>query len=172
MLAARRFVDGAHAGRQSFENRVQVIEGRCVAANHHAVTAVQPPHAAAGADIDVANAFAFEGLGSAHIVLVIGVAAIDDDVTAVQHFAQGVHCGFGDGACRQHDPDCARRLELLHKRGQILTGRGPFFGQLGHAGGVGVEHHTIVSVAHQSAHNIAAHTAEANHSKLHDVSNK
>jgi hypothetical protein len=53
-----------------------------------------------------------------------------------------------------------------------LTWRRPFFGQLGHAGGVGVEHHTIVSMAHKSAHNIAAHPAEANHSKLHDFSNE
>jgi hypothetical protein len=102
--------------------------------------------------------------------LVIGVATIDDDVATLQHFAQGIDRGFGDGAGRQHDPDRARRLKLLHKGSQVLAGCGPFAGQLRHTGGVGVVHHTLVAVAHQSAHNVAAHSAEANHSKLHDFS--
>ena len=56
---------------------------RCLfAADHHAIAALEAPDAARGADIDIVHAFLAQGLGTADVVLVEAVAAVDDDVAA------------------------------------------------------------------------------------------
>ena len=170
-FAAGRLFDGADAGRQGFEDWVQVVKSGFVAADHHAVAPVQAPNAAAGAHVDVADAFFGQRLGAAHVVLVIGVAAVNDDVAGLKQARQGVDRRLGNGACRQHDPDGARFLQLADKAGHVLAGRGALGGELGHAGGVGVIHDAVMSVAHQAAHDIAAHATQSNHSQLHIDSN-
>ena len=41
--------------REGGENRIETPNYLCVAANHHAITTVQAPNAAAGSDIDIVN---------------------------------------------------------------------------------------------------------------------
>jgi hypothetical protein len=53
--------------------------------------------------------FSRQRLGAADIVLVEGVAAVDDDVALGEQAAQGADRVFGDLAGRQHHPDRARR---------------------------------------------------------------
>ena len=170
VLAARCFLDRADARCQSFENRLQVVKGRLVAADHHAVTAVQTPDTAAGAHVNVANAFASHGLGAAHVVLVIGVATINDGVAGREHLAELRHGGFGNGARGQHDPDRARRRHLGHQVRHVGAGRGAFTGQLFHACRIGVKHHAAVPTAHEAPHDISTHPTQADHSELHDDS--
>jgi hypothetical protein len=81
--------------------------GLGIAADHHAVTALQAPDAAGSADVDVVQAFFRQGFGAADVVLIEGVAAVDDGIAGFQQFAQGVDGVFGRVACRQHDPDGA-----------------------------------------------------------------
>ena len=50
-------------------------------ADHQAEAAIDPPDTAGGAAIDVLNAFAGERPGASDVVLVEGVAAINDDVS-------------------------------------------------------------------------------------------
>ena len=50
----------AASRRQRFENRIEPLHRFFRAADHHAVAALESPHAAAGADVDVVNAFALE----------------------------------------------------------------------------------------------------------------
>ena len=63
-----------------------------LAADHHAVTAFQAPHAAAGSDVDIVDALRCEFLAAPDVVDVIGIAAVDQDVLAVQ-----VRQQVGDG---------------------------------------------------------------------------
>ena len=54
---AGRASDIATTGSERFENRIEMARGIFGSTNHHAVTAFQPPHAAARAHIDVVDAF-------------------------------------------------------------------------------------------------------------------
>jgi hypothetical protein len=53
-------------------------------ANHHAVAALQAPDSAAGADIDVVDAFRGECLGATDVVDIVGITAVDEDVVGFQ----------------------------------------------------------------------------------------
>src|ERR1700761_939676 len=68
-LAPRGARDVADARRQRREDRVEAIDLRLVAADHHAIAALNAPDAAGGADIDVMDATLFQGLAAAHVVL-------------------------------------------------------------------------------------------------------
>ena len=82
VLAAARPVHVAPAGRQGLEDRVEVVDGLLGAADHHAIAAFKPPNAARGADVHVADALGLQHLGATDVVLVEGIAAVDDDVAA------------------------------------------------------------------------------------------
>jgi hypothetical protein len=53
-------------------------------ADHHAVAALQPPDAAARADIHILDAFGSQFLPAANIVDVVRVAAVDHDISGLQ----------------------------------------------------------------------------------------
>ena len=55
-----------------------------VAADHHAVADLEAPDAAGGADVDVVDARSVELGGAAHVVVPVGVAAVDDRVARVE----------------------------------------------------------------------------------------
>src|ERR1019366_9539775 len=58
-VAARCPGNIAGSGGERFEDSIELLHSFLGAANHHAITAVQAPDAAAGADIHVVNAFLF-----------------------------------------------------------------------------------------------------------------
>src|SRR5258706_486559 len=64
-----RFGDGARARRQALEDRVKAIHRRLVATDHHAIAALQPPHSARRADIEIDDARLRQRLRAADIVL-------------------------------------------------------------------------------------------------------
>src|SRR6185369_16760653 len=70
----------ARARGQRIEDRIEMIDDRLLAADHHAIAALQPPDATRGADIDIADALFGARLRAADIVLIEAVTAIDDDV--------------------------------------------------------------------------------------------
>src|SRR5258705_9916163 len=80
-------------------------------ADHLAVAAFEPPDAAAGADVNVVNAFGSEFLGAADVVDVVRVTAVDEDVVLAEFGSE-----IGDGGVNNrggnHQPDGARLLEL------------------------------------------------------------
>ena len=55
-----------------------------LAANHHAVTAFETPHAAAGAYVHVVNLFRREIFCALNIVDIVGVSAVDEDVACFE----------------------------------------------------------------------------------------
>src|SRR5579859_4948791 len=73
-----------HARSEGFEDGIKALHGFFWAAKHHAVSALQPPDAAAGADVDVMNAAVFQLLRPAHVIFIVRVATIDNDVACLE----------------------------------------------------------------------------------------
>ena len=73
----------ADARRQRREDRIEPVDHGLVAADHHAIAALDAPDAAAGADVDVMDAALLQRLAAADVVLPERVAAIDDDVAGL-----------------------------------------------------------------------------------------
>jgi hypothetical protein len=86
-----------------------------VAADHHAVADLEPPHAAGGADVDVVDPALVERRRAAHVVVPVGVAAVDDGVALVEEVGEREHGLLGRVAGGDHDPHGARRFELGHE---------------------------------------------------------
>ncbi len=113
-----------------------MVDDLFVAADHQTIAAVEAPHAAAGAGIDVVNALLLKRACAAHVVLVEAVAAVDDDVAGLQHAAQLPDRLLGRFAGRQHQPDGARRGELFHQIFEAAAAGGALLGQRRHCIGV------------------------------------
>ena len=114
-VAALGALEIAIARGEGIEQRLEMLEHGLLGADHHAVAALQAPHAAGSTHIDVVQALQLEGRGTADVVLVEGVAAIDDGVAGFHQLGKRGDGLLGDLASRQHDPDGARRLELLNQ---------------------------------------------------------
>ena len=54
------------------------------AADHQAIAALEAPDAAAGADIDIAQALRLQPRRLVDGVVIVGIAAVDDDVAGLQ----------------------------------------------------------------------------------------
>ena len=122
LFAPGRARNVAHARRQRLEDRIETLDRLVRAADHHAVAALQTPHAAAGAHIHVVDSLRREFLGAADIVDIVGVAAVDEDVSRLE-IGHEVSDGFVHDCRRDHQPDCPRLVELLHEvlqRGRAL----------------------------------------------------
>jgi hypothetical protein len=83
-----------------------------LAADHHAVAALQAPHAAADTDVDVMQLLGRELLRAAQVVVIVGVAAVDDDVAGREQRHQlGEHRVDRPG--RDHHPNRARLRQTV-----------------------------------------------------------
>ena len=75
-------------GREGGEEGSQPVDRAVGPADHQAVAALQAPHAAAGAAVDVVDLPAGGDLRAVDVVAVGGVAAVDDRVAGLQQFQQ------------------------------------------------------------------------------------
>ena len=75
-------------GAKRPEDRIEAIDRFLVASDHQAVAAIEAPHAAAGAAIDIVNALGLECFGPPDVVLVEGVAAVDDGVARIEEVGE------------------------------------------------------------------------------------
>src|SRR5262252_5875067 len=112
LLPARCAWDVSRAGCKASEDRIDVFDNSGFAANHHAIAALQAPHTAACAYVDVVNLLRRKLLGATNVVDVVGVAAVDKNV-----FRSENGCEAGDRfvhhRCRYHQPDHPRFAQLL-----------------------------------------------------------
>ena len=141
-------------------------DGLVGSADHQAVAALEAEHPAAGADVDVVEPELGELLPAADIVVVVGVAAVDDDVARLEQRGDLIDDLAGD-AGRDHHPDDAGRGQLADEVLHRLRPGRALAGQRRHRLGIDVEDHALVSVAHQAPDDVGAHPAEADHSQLH-----
>src|SRR5205823_4997635 len=96
-----------------------------------------------------------------------GIAAIDQGIALFQQIGQLDDRRMGDRAGRQHDPDRSRLFQLMHEIGEIAARCRALICKATHRIGALVVNDAAVSRAHQPPHDVAAHTAEADHAKLH-----
>ena len=106
--ASRGTLDIAHSRGERLEDRIEMLNGVLLTADHHAVTALDAPDATARADVDVVNALLGQSSGATDVVFVVLVAAGDDHVAFVEMFGDGVDRVLGGVATRNHDPDGPR----------------------------------------------------------------
>ena len=109
IFAARRACDIAASRRKRLEDRIQVADGLSLAANHHAETTLETPHAAAGSNIEVMNTSRLEFFGAPDVVDVVRIASIHDDVALLHLCAEAVEC-FVDRRRGHHQPCRPRRF--------------------------------------------------------------
>ena len=119
-VTSRGQCNAAGAGRERCEDRVEVVDSRLVATDHHAVATLQPPYTAGRADIDIAPSLGCDCRGATDVVLVEGVAAIDDDIAWLCDLAEFVDGALSHITRRQHHPEDPRRR---HLRGHVLQRR-------------------------------------------------
>jgi len=156
-LESRSARDVADSRRESLKDGIETRDGFVGTAEHHAVSAVDAPDAAAGADVDVVNALVFQRAGAADIILVIRVAAVDDGVAGLHETGELGYGLVGGGSGGDHDPGGARlgelRNEILHRRGAGCA----FAGERADVGRVQIEHRALMTMAHQAAYHVSAH---------------
>src|SRR5262245_3853100 len=92
------------------ENRTEDSDRGSIASDHEAVAFTITPDPPARPHINEPNTFLLESCGSPQSVLVIRVAAIDDDVARGDQGAEFVQGFVDDLSGREHDPDHPRRL--------------------------------------------------------------
>ncbi len=100
--------------RERRKDRVETPDGRFVAANHQAVSTVHPPDPAAGPDIHVLNAACTKFGGPADVIVVVGVAAVDDHVVVFEERQEGAQRGINRHR-RHHHPQGAGLTQFMHE---------------------------------------------------------
>src|SRR5664280_1190416 len=113
--------DIAASRSERLEDRIEVQYGIALTSDHHTITALDPPYAAARSHVDIANTFELQFFGSPDIINIVRVASINDDVSLL-HLAGDVTHGGLYRRCGHHQPDSARRLQLGH---EIFERSGP-----------------------------------------------
>ena len=154
---------------QRLEDRAQPRDGLVVAADHHGVALGEAPDAAAGADVDEVGAAVAAGFGAAQRVLVVGVAAVDEDVARLTPRGAAPP-GWRRPAspCGNHDPHRPGCVELRHQvleRVGTATHRAATTSAT--ASAVEVEADHVVAGGDQALGHVGAHLAETDHSELH-----
>ena len=159
----------AHARGECCKNRVEPLHRFGRSADHHAIAALEPPHAAGGADIDIVQFLLGELFRAPHVILVESVAAIDDGIARLQQSGQGIDGFFGNGAGRQHHPHGAWFFQAPHQVGEIRRTHGAAAGDFLHRIGAVIINDTAMTGTHQTQADIATHSAEADDAQLHVV---
>src|SRR5262245_26134684 len=168
LFPPRRARDVAHAWGQTGKDGIEVLDHLLLAANHHAVTALQSPDATTRAHVHIVDALRREFLGAPQIVNVIGIATVDEDIVALK-MGQEIRDRVVHDRCGNHQPDHPWLRELrdkVHERG------GPhrlFLDQLVHDVRRPVEDHTLMTSLEKPPCHIRTHASKTNHADLHSV---
>ncbi len=168
LLAAWCARDRASARREGRKNGVEPPDHIRLAPDHHAVTSLQTPDTAAGSDVHVVDLFRRELFCAPYVIHVIGIAAVDEDVS---RFEMGQE--IGDSAvhdrCGHHQPHCSRLIEL--RREFLQPGTSDCFlpNQLVHCLRRHIEDDALAPSFQEAPHHVCAHASKSHHSKLHQV---
>ena len=77
------------------------------AADHQAVAALEAGNATTGSDVEVVNSSGLQLRATAHVIAVMRIAAIDDDVACVKPWHEIAKRLINNGR-RHHQPDGVR----------------------------------------------------------------
>src|SRR2546427_8280033 len=168
-LAPWRARDGPHPGSERPKDRIEALDNRPVAADHEAVTALEPPDAAARADIDVVYPPLAERPAPAHVVLEVGVAAVDERVAGTEPPGEVHHDLLGRRTRRHHHPRDAGRRELRHEVVERHGADRALARELLDDLRVPRPRDDLVATPHEPTRHVPAHPSQAHHPDLHDV---
>ena len=166
LLAPRSGRDVAHAGCQRPEHRLQVPHRLVRSPDHQAVASLQAHHPAARPAIDVLDLLGCEIPRPSDVVHIVGVAAVDEDVAGLEMREDVGDESFHERP-RNHHPDRARLLHLLHEIRKRGCPDGPFLDHLLDRLGRPIVDHTLMVSLEQAPHHVRAHPAKTDHSDLH-----
>ncbi len=148
------------------EDRVEVLHDVVLAPDHQAEAALEAEHAAARADVDVVDALGLQLRRAVHVVAVVAVAAVDDDVAGLEQLGDLVDQPARDRR-GHHEPHGTRLVELLHEIGhRVCTLRPEVFDRPSSVR-ARVGTHAIVTGTGQPADQPCAHPSQTDHSELH-----
>ncbi len=168
LLASRSARRVARARRQRREDRIEMLDHVLFAADHHAVAALQAPDAAARPHIHVVDSLCRKFLGAPDVIHVIGIAAVDEDVsgsrcgrssamvssTAAAGTISQIARGFSSFATKSWSEE----LPVAFSCTRSLTA----FGDLSNTT------HSMASFE-EPAHHVCSHPSKTNHSELHEL---
>jgi hypothetical protein len=129
-------------------NTAQPRKRRLRTADHQAVAALDAPHAAGSAGIEVVDAALAQRRGATHVVLEVGVAAVDDRVAGLQARGELVHDALGRRAGGNHDPRRARASRRATNSSSDALPAAPSAARPATASAAAVVHDTGVTGAH------------------------
>ena len=141
---------------QRGEDRVEALDDGIFAADHQAVAALRSPDPAAGSDVHIVDAFRFQIGGAANVIVVVGVAAVDDHVVAFEERDEGLQRWI-DRSRRHHHPDGARLFQFLR---EIFERRRPdraLFGERLHGFRLKVVNDALVAGPLKAPHHVGSH---------------
>ena len=153
---------GARAAKIGSRRRTTAL----VAADHQAVAPLRPPDSAAGPDVHVVDALRFQFGGAADVIVVVGVAAVDDHVVAFEKRDKGVQRRIDHGG-RHHHPDGAGLVQLLR---EVFERRRPdrsLFDECLHGFRMEVVNDALVAGPQKAPHHVGSHPAQSDHAQFH-----
>ena len=158
-VAPRCARDVGPARCQCAKDRIQAFRNISFAPDHETVTALQSPNAAAGAGIEVIDFFRPQHCCAAHVVFVVGITAIYNNVARLHAVGQRSDCLLGGVSRRQHQPNNTRGSEgakQVHERRRTPS---TFGTELFYGRAIDVKHHTFMASTHQPPGHVAAHAS-------------
>lgn len=147
-------------GLEGVEDRLDPCHVVLRAAVHERVAVLEAPHAAGDTAVDEADALGRQLRGVLLVVGPAGVAAVDHDVADREQLRELVDGGLRRRTRRDHHPHDAGGLQAVHKFPQAVD--------IGEVRVAVVSDDGVACAADALAH-VAAHLAETDETKLHQV---
>ena len=150
------------------EEEVETPDDDFIPTNHQAVAPLRPPDSAAGPDINVVNAFRFQLGGAANVIVVVGVAAVDNYVVVFEEWAEGLQRWIDHGR-RHHHPDGAWLFQLMREVFERRRSDRPLFDECLYSFRLEVVNDALVAGPLKTPHHVGSHPAQSDHAQFHVV---
>ncbi len=139
-----------------------------ITADHQAVSTVHPPDSAAGPDVHVLNAVRAKFGGPTDIIVVVGIAAVDDHVVVFEERDKCLQHWIDRGR-RHHHPDGAGFAQLTHEVLDRRCSHGPLVDECLNSFRMEVVNNALVPGAQKAPHHVGSHPAQSDHAQFHVV---
>ena len=141
-------------------------DGR-VAADHQTKAQFEPPDPARCPLIDIVDAFGSKDRCTAHVIVEVRVAAVDDGVTGAEEGGQIVDHSLGGRTAWQHDPDGPRGRQCIDERLQVVGAHCAVFLEFTDRVVAPVVDDDAMSMPQPAPRHARTHTAETDDSDVH-----
>ena len=150
------------------EDGVEAPDDGFIAADHQAVSPLRPPDSAAGPDVHVVDALRFQLGGAADVIVVVGVAAVDDHVVAFEERDEGLQRRI-DHRRRHHHPGGAGLFQLVREVFERCRPDRSLFDECLYGFRMKVVNDALVTGPQKAPHHVGSHPAQSDHAQFHVV---